>query len=265
MTARRHGAPPYTAALLHGGPGAAGEMAPVARRLAAAGRGVLEPLQTALSVGGQLAELGEALAAAGGLPVTLVGFSWGAWLGWLFAAAHPERVKKLVLVSSPPYEEAYVPGIQMTRLARLSNAQRNEAARLLEALGRPAAAREADALFARLGAVFAAADTCDPVAGEEDGPVDYRADIFNAVWPEVSALRRDGRLLRAGAGIRCPVVAVHGDYDPHPAAGVETPLARTLRNFRFVLLEHCGHKPWIERAAREEFYRVLEAELGPAG
>ncbi len=36
-TTRRHGAPPFTAAVLHGGPGAAGEMAPVAQELAARG------------------------------------------------------------------------------------------------------------------------------------------------------------------------------------------------------------------------------------
>ena len=43
---RIYGDPPYQVALLHGGPGAGGEMAPVARELAG-DRGVLEPIQTA--------------------------------------------------------------------------------------------------------------------------------------------------------------------------------------------------------------------------
>ena len=43
---RRHGEPPFTVVVVHGGPGAGGEMAPVARSLAAR-RGVLEPIQTA--------------------------------------------------------------------------------------------------------------------------------------------------------------------------------------------------------------------------
>ena len=51
------------------------------------------------------------------------------------------------------------------------------------------------------------------------------------------------------------------DYDPHPAEGVRAPLSRTVANFRFVLLADCGHTPWHERRAREEFYRVLEQEL----
>jgi len=72
-------------------------------------------------------------------------------------------------------------------------------------------------------------------------------------------LRRSNRLLELGRKIRCPVVAIHGDYDPHPAAGVKEPLSRVLRDFRFVLLENCGHYPWRERLARDEFYSVLLA------
>lgn len=43
---RTYGLSPYRVAVLHGGPGAPGGMAPVARNLSRA-RGVLEPLQTA--------------------------------------------------------------------------------------------------------------------------------------------------------------------------------------------------------------------------
>ena len=61
--------------------------------------------------------------------------------------------------------------------------------------------------------------------------------------------------------ITCPVIAIHGDYDPHPARGVEIPLGKELKNFRFVLLQKCGHRPWIERNAAEEFYRILVQEI----
>jgi len=61
--------------------------------------------------------------------------------------------------------------------------------------------------------------------------------------------------------IRCPVVAIHGDWDPHPAEGVNDPLTKVLPDFRFVLLEKCGHRPWIERNAAETFYKVLVEEI----
>jgi len=64
---------------------------------------------------------------------------------------------------------------------------------------------------------------------------------------EASQLRSGGELLNLGKKIRCPVVAIHGDYDPHPAAGVQEPLSRVLQDFHFILLKNCGHHPWFER------------------
>jgi pimeloyl-ACP methyl ester carboxylesterase len=77
----------------------------------------------------------------------------------------------------------------------------------------------------------------------------------------VQRRRSNGTLLALGTHIQCPVVAVHGDYDPHPAEGVQKPLAALLKDFRFVLLKHCGHTPWLERQARGSFYQVMRREL----
>ena len=81
------------------------------------------------------------------------------------------------------------------------------------------------------------------------------------MWKDGAELRRSGNLLKLGRHITCPVVAIHGDGDPHPSEGVQEPLSAILRDFRFILLKKCGHKPWIERKAREEFFRILEEEL----
>jgi len=91
--------------------------------------------------------------------------------------------------------------------------------------------------------------------------VEVRYDIHQQVWSEAAELRRRGDLLTLGRQIRCPVVAIHGDYDPHPAEGVRKPLTAVLDNFRFILLEHCGHLPWIEKEAREKFLEILRVEL----
>lgn len=65
-----------------------------------------------------------------------------------------------------------------------------------------------------------------------------------------------------GKQIMCPVVAIHEDYDPHPAEGVKDPLSRILKNCRLVTLKNCGHDPWIEPYAKDKFYEVLKEELG---
>ena len=253
-----YGKAPFSVAVIHGGPGAAGEMGPVARKLAS-GRGVLEPLQTAASLRGQIEELKTVLEKNANPPVILIGFSWGAWLCFIFTANYPEFVKKLILVGSGPFKEEYAAKIQQTRLTRLSGEKRTEAESLIRALGYPASQGESTA-FARLGALLSKADAYDPIR-HESGLVDYRLDIFQSVWKEAARLRRRGKLLELGKKITCPVVAIHGDYDPHPAEGVQKPLSAVLKDFRFILLKNCGHMPWIERQARDEFYRILEAKL----
>ncbi|HLB26379.1 MAG TPA: alpha/beta hydrolase [Dehalococcoidia bacterium] len=255
---RRYGRPPFRVALLHGGPGAPGEMAPVARELSSA-MGVLEPLQTETSLHGQLLELKDVLEADADLPVALVGSSWGAILAFVFAARYPHLVRKLVLVGSAPFEERYAAAITQTRLGRLSEAEAREAIDLRRAL-EDAATPDKGALFARLGRLLATADSFDPLT-LDDEVLEYQPDISRSVWADARELRASGELLALGRKVECPVVAVHGDYDPHPAEGVREPLATVLSDFKFVLLKGCGHHPWIERRAKDEFYRVLNEEL----
>jgi pimeloyl-ACP methyl ester carboxylesterase len=260
---RTYGAAPFDIAVVHGGPGAGGEMAPVARALAAT-RGVLEPIQTAASIEGQIEELREVVETHAALPVTLVGFSWGAWLSALIAARHPALVRRLILVGSGPFEERYAAPIEETRRARLPADQAAEYDGILRALRDPTT-RESATLVERLGVLCERADAFDPLpdpANDADR-TPFRPEIFERVWPEAAALRRSGELLERMRQIQCPIVAIHGDHDPHPAEGVRGPLMRATREFRFVLLESCGHMPWIERRARTAFYRRLEAAILP--
>lgn len=257
----KYGEAPFNVAVIHGGPGAGGEMAPVARELAP-GWGVLEPLQTATSLEGQVEELRTVLETYADLPVILIGFSWGAWLSFIVTAHYPRLVRKLILVGSGPYEEKYVARLQETRLSRLSEEERIEFESLIRALGDPAT-EDKDRLLARLGALAAKTDEYDPIMDESDAfdLVGTQGDVFQPVWQEAVELRRSGQLLALGKHIRCPVVAIHGDYDPHPAEGVQKPLSAILKSFRFIRLKNCGHKPWIERGARDEFYAILKEEL----
>jgi pimeloyl-ACP methyl ester carboxylesterase len=258
---RSYGQAPFSVVVVHGGPGAAGEMAPVARELAS-GLGVLEPFQVAASLEGQVEELAGQLAGRADLPASLVGHSWGAWLILLVAARHPVLVRKLILVGSGPFEERYVAQLRRARLGRLDPDEQAAFNAAVAALADPAVP-DRDALLARLGALARKADSYDPIPAAVE-PLPVRADLYRQVWAEADALRSSGELLHRVARVGCPVVAIHGDHDPHPAAGVEAPLSAILPGFRFILLQNCGHTPWIERQARDAFYRVLRAELDEA-
>ncbi|MCK4942466.1 MAG: alpha/beta hydrolase, partial [Candidatus Aminicenantes bacterium] len=65
---RKYGTAPYRVAVIHGGPGIAGQMSVVAQELSP-DRGVLEPLQTELSLSGQVEELKSVLEKNGEVPV----------------------------------------------------------------------------------------------------------------------------------------------------------------------------------------------------
>lgn len=255
---RKYGEAPFRVAVLHGGPGAPGYMAPVARELSAKW-GVLEPLQTVASLWGQVEELRSVLAEHGDIPVTLIGSSWGAMLGYIFAASHPAMVRQLIMVGSGVYEERYAEQIITTRLSRFAGDELKEVVELMESLDDPDVA-DKDRRMASLGKLLTKADSFNPIAlGTEALEAQY--ELGRKVWSEAVELRRSGKLLELGKQIECPVLAIHGDYDPHPAEGIREPLSRVVKDFRFVLLPHCGHDPWIEREARDEFYALLREEL----
>ena len=255
---RKYGEKPYGVAVIHGGPGAPGEVAPVARELSSV-KGILEPIQTENTLDGQVRELKGILEEYGTLSVILVGHSWGAMLSFILAARYPSLVKKLILVGSGPFEAKYAVNILGTRLSRLDEEERVELLSLIEVLENPTV-EDKSAPMARFGALCARADAYDPLPHDEE-VIDFQYDINKNVWQEAEKLRSSGELLEMGKQILCPVLAIHGDYDPHPPEGVKEPLSRVLKDFRFILLEKCGHTPWLERQARDRFFEILKNEI----
>lgn len=253
---RFYGKSPFSVVVVHGGPGAAGEMRPVAKTLSKY-YGVIEPLQTEDSVKGQIEELKKAIEENTTTPIFLVGWSWGAWLSYLLATYYPELVKKLIIVSSGPFEASHAQEVMKTRLNRLTVEGRDRANKIMLLIQNGKADSR---IFSEFGKLMDKADSFDQVKHKEEVH-QFQQEIYEKVWAEAEELRKSGKLLEAGKAISCPVVAVHGDYDPHPAEGVKKPLSKIIKNFKFYLLKNCGHHPWYEREARDRFYKVLKREL----
>jgi pimeloyl-ACP methyl ester carboxylesterase len=249
---RKYGRAPYEVALIHGGPGA-----PVARELASK-FGVLEPLQTANTLEGQIVELKNILENNAAVPCSLVGYSWGAWLSIIVAARYPLLVKRMILISSGPFEAKYARDIMKTRLSRLEAGEREEIISFVESLD-DVDSSEMNNRMARFGLLMSKADSFDPIPHANEVS-QVQSEIFQNVWKEADELRGSGKLLELAAKVQCPVLAIHGDHDPHPAKGVENPLSHLLTNFRFILIRNCGHTPWIERQAKDKFYKILKRE-----
>lgn len=254
---RKYGNPSFEVALVHGGPGGAGQLAPLARKLSKT-MGVLEPLQTAKSIEGQIHELHDALVSVSKNQITLIGHSWGAMLSILYTAEFPDFVKKLILVSCGPIDAKYTSAeVMKNRFARMSADQRAKFDDTFKKLGDPDC-KDKNAVFTQLGRLVGKIDSYEPISDES---VEARYDIFQGVWPEAESLRCRGGFIDAARKIRCPVLAIHGAFDPHPAGGIEGPLSSVIGDFRFILLEKCGHYPWIEHHAEDKFYSILRSEL----
>lgn len=255
---RKHGKAPFSIAVVHGGPGAPGEVGPLARELSRTW-GTLEPFQTSSSIEGQILELKSLLKEHGNLPITLIGHSWGAWLGFIFSATHPSFVSKLILVGSGPFEEKYTPRVMETRLDRLDEKGRLKFHDLGADLSDPNE-KNKNEIFSKFGKLMTKIDSYDPLPFEEE-ELECNYEVFEGVWKEAEELRQSGKLVELGKDIRCPIIAIHGDYDPHPFEGVEEPLSSILMDFRLILLKNCGHYPWLERKAKDRFFEVLEGVI----
>lgn len=254
-TIRKYGQSPFTIALLHGGPGAAGEMKPVAEILSGK-RGVLEFLQTATSVDGQIEELKKQILSVTAEPLIIVGYSWGAWLATLLSARYPDRIKKLVLISSGAFDQKYNSDLLKVRLERLTDSERQEAENILSNLN---TVEVNDAHFARFGELMTKADSYCLIDNKEDNVIIPNVEIYHKVWPEANELRRSGKLKEALSKIKCPITIIHGNYDPHPLDGILKPLEELGKNYNLMLLEKCGHTPWKEKYAKDKFYDCLNS------
>ncbi len=255
-TIRKYGRKPYRAYLLHGGPGASGELKPVALKLSEL-FGVVECLQTQNTIDGQITELYSQIVENSSNPVTIIGYSWGAWLGYLFAGKYPDMVEKLILLSAAPFEREYSDQIMKTRMERLNQYQRTEAESLLLKIQSGQFSHETLFWF---GTLIEIADSYEIVMDSDDS-IEIDLEIFKQVWKEAEELRNSDALINYGKKIKSPVVAIHGDYDPHPVEGVEKPLKKILGNLKIILLKKCGHRPWKEKYAKEEFFMAVINEL----
>lgn len=255
---RKYGETPFKAAVIHGGPGVPGYMSPVASELSEI-CGVIEPFQSAGTVDAQVEELRLLLKTNSDRPVTLIGHSWGAWLSVIFASENPDYVKKIILVSSGPFDEDYAQNINDTRLNRLSKEDAEELNKLKTGLNNPDTGNKKE-IFKKFGDLSTKADYFKRININDD-ILDYQPAVFQMVMREALYLRKSGKLLKMAGRVDCPVVAVHGDYDPHPYKGVEETLSKVVKDFKFILLKDCGHYPWNEEKAKDKFYDILKNEL----
>ena len=106
---------------------------------------------------------------------------------------------------------------------------RSRAMSLMDLLNNPGI-KNKNSIMSEFGGLILKSDSYDIIL-HDDKLVEFQYEVYRKIWREAEDLRRNGRLICFGNKIKCPVVAIHGDYDPHDYLGVKEPLSRILVDF----------------------------------
>lgn len=256
---RQYGTDIPQVVLVHGGPGAPGELRPLARILENKGFSSLETLQSATTIAEQVEELREQIEQSGLQKVTILGYSWGAWLTILLAEKYPDLVDKLILVSTPPFTKEEAIEISKRRLAKLSPEQQVEVSGLMPKIESVDYEERVEA-FRALALLFKTTDAYSLLTDREY-ILEYQVDVFRSVWKEAEEKRASGEILERFSRVSQPLVFIHGDDDPHPSTAIIALLKNMDLDAVYYEIPNCGHSPWLERFGQFRFLSIVENEL----
>lgn len=267
------GAGSDTVVVLHGGPGfSMGYLAPDLEPLAArhtllfydqrgAGRSTLVTDSAALDAQRFADDLEAVRRELGLARLTLLGHSWGAGVAALYAARHPERVGRLLIVGAIPATRNH-----LTQAFQNLNARRDSAAqrRLLE-LRTAWRANPGDAAACRayyevwFTPSFADSTALrrsrgDFCAGPPEALVNKGRNVDRFTMPSLGEWDwRSG--LRA---VTAPTLVIHGAQDFMSFESARE-WATTLPNARLLVLDQSGHFPYLD--VPERFFAAVEEFL----
>jgi len=193
-----------------------------------------------------------------GAPPALVGQSWGAMLVLAFAAAYPGLASRLVLVSCGTFDPRSRSRLERTVRERMTPA-------LAEHLrGTSRRIRDADVRLCVTGRMLEPLYSCE-LLPHPDETVLYDARGQREAWGDMMRLQRSGVYPAAFTRVSEPVLMLHGDLDPHPGVMIRDSLLAAMPQLEYLELARCGHYPWLERYARDEFFAALTAWLHETG
>ena len=261
MRIRTYGTSGPMVIVLHGGPAAVGEAAPIARGLGDSFR-VLEPWQRGsgtepLSVARHVADLHEVVKTrCDEARPALVGHSWGAMLALAYAAEHPDSAGALVLIGCGTFDPVARARMREILDERIDDQLRRRLERLPEEYSDPS-----ERLRKRYELIKPLYSYAPVTSNQEElaEPFDMRA--HEETWGDMVRLQDEGVYPAAFAAIKEPILMLHGGFDPHPGQMIRASLEPYLPQLEFREWERCGHSPWLERAVRDEFFAVLRKWL----
>jgi len=261
--------------VLHGGPGLdmnylVDDLAPLAasHRLIFYDQrgGGRSTLSTGVTAEQLVADLDALRGKVGLQRMTLLGHSWGAGLAALYAAAHPDRVERMILADAIPLRLSGLSGYGADLRSRLTPEETAKVDEALEARQRAKTPAEHVAACKAYWGVFARAYYSDPEAASRSKgdlcAVPGQA-IANGRAVNESVMGKLGNYdwREMAAAFHMPVVVIHGAEDPIRLENARE-WADTIPQARLVVIEHAGHMSYVERP--EQFFGAIAEFLNGA-
>jgi pimeloyl-ACP methyl ester carboxylesterase len=177
-------------------------------------------------------------------------------LALAYAARHPDSVSALALVGCGTFDPVSRARLRSTIEERMDENYRRRMDHLNTEFPDPAER------MLKLGELGDTLYSYDPVPVEQDGHAEpFDLEAHTQTWDDMVRMQEAGLYPGAFAAIRCPVLMLHGTYDPHPGPLIRDSLLPHLPQLEYREWERCGHSPWLERAVRDEFFLTLREWL----
>lgn len=203
------------------------------------------------SMDAQVADLEAVRKALSLEKIALVGDSYGGLVVMAYAAAHPERVAKLVLSDSPgPSWKSIV-----HLLPQVFPDVEEENSREEKKLGSSTDAAARAGLRNHFRMIFYSPEKRDAYMSRM-GDLGFEPAVGEAVEKATANLDLTAKL----AGFKFPVLVINGRYDMNVAPLTAWELAHSVPGAKVIFFEHSGHLPSYEEPDR--YVAVLEEFLG---
>ena len=180
-------------------------------------------------------------------PLSIVGYSWGAMLGLLYAIQRRknpqlQELYRIALINPAPLTLEYRRQFEAEFARRQASP---EIQRLRDELA-SSGLRERDPAAYRQRAfeLGVAGYFSDPNKARDLTPFRVVGRVQQSVWESLG----DFDLIRDLKGIKTPSIIVHGRDDPIPLAS-SSEASRALET-SLVVLDACGHVPYVEQPSR---------------